>query len=116
MVGILLSYWGGLFSGATLVSGRVTPPLFHKEKHQLHQSQKRQHCQGKALGLDQLQEMIRPNPKRMIPDGIWVFPKIGVVPQNGWFIKGSLVEKLPSYGDLKMQRVQYSNSSSSSAK
>ena len=23
MVGILLSYWGGLFSGATLVSGRV---------------------------------------------------------------------------------------------
>ena len=31
-------------------------------------------------------------------------------------IKGSLVEKLPSYGDLKMQRVQYSNSSSSSAK
>ena len=30
-------------------------------------------------------------------------------------IKGSLVEKLPSYGDLKMQRVQYSNSSSSSA-
>ena len=31
------------------------------------------------------------------------------------FIKGSLVEKLPSYGDLKMQRVQYSNSSSSSA-
>ena len=32
------------------------------------------------------------------------------------FIKGSLVEKLPSYGDLKMQRVQYSNSSSSSAK
>ena len=23
-------------------------------------------------------------------------------------IKGSLVEKLPSYGDLKMQRVQYS--------
>ena len=31
-------------------------------------------------------------------------------------VKGSLVEKLPSYGDLKMQRVQYSNSSSSSAK
>ena len=31
-------------------------------------------------------------------------------------IKGSLVEKLPSYGDLKMQRVQYSSSSSSSAK
>ena len=31
-------------------------------------------------------------------------------------LKGSLVEKLPSYGDLKMQRVQYSNSSSSSAK
>ena len=30
-------------------------------------------------------------------------------------VKGSLVEKLPSYGDLKMQRVQYSNSSSSSA-
>ena len=27
MVGILLSYWGGLFSGATLVSGRVTPWL-----------------------------------------------------------------------------------------
>ena len=24
MVGILLSYWGGLFSGATLVSGRVS--------------------------------------------------------------------------------------------
>ena len=33
-----------------------------------------------------------------------------------YIIKGSLVEKLPSYGDLKMQRVQYSNSSSSSAK
>ena len=31
-------------------------------------------------------------------------------------VKGSLVEKLPSYGDLKMQRLQYSNSSSSSAK
>ena len=28
MVGILLSYWGGLFSGATLVSGRVFQPLF----------------------------------------------------------------------------------------
>ncbi len=27
MVGILLSYWGGLFSGAMLVSGRVT--YFH---------------------------------------------------------------------------------------
>ena len=25
-------------------------------------------------------------------------------------IKGSLVEKLPSYGNLKMQRVQYNNS------
>ena len=25
MVGILLSYWGGLFSGATLVLGRVIP-------------------------------------------------------------------------------------------
>ena len=24
MVGILLSYWGGLFSGAMLVSGRVS--------------------------------------------------------------------------------------------
>ena len=30
-------------------------------------------------------------------------------------IKGSLVEKLPSDGDLKMQRVQYSNSSSNRA-
>ena len=28
MVGILLSYWGGLFSGATLVSGRVNPHTF----------------------------------------------------------------------------------------
>ena len=27
MVGILLSYWGGLFSGATLVSGRVYYPV-----------------------------------------------------------------------------------------
>ena len=30
MVGILLSYWGGLFSGAILVSGRVTIPSFTK--------------------------------------------------------------------------------------
>ena len=29
MVGILLSYWGGLFSGATLVSGRVIYIGFH---------------------------------------------------------------------------------------
>ena len=29
MVGILLSYWGGLFSGATLVSGRVYPAKLH---------------------------------------------------------------------------------------
>ena len=28
MVGILLSYWGGLFSGATLVSGRVYIYIF----------------------------------------------------------------------------------------
>ena len=27
------------------------------------------------------------------------------------FDKGSLVEKLPSYGDLKMKRIQQSNSS-----
>ena len=39
-----------------------------------------------------------------------------IVNHNQDLIKGSLVEKLPSYGDLKMQRVQYSNSSSSSAK
>ena len=28
MVGILLSYWGGLFSGAMLVSGRVVLSFF----------------------------------------------------------------------------------------
>ncbi len=31
MVGILLSYWGGLFSGATLVSGRVKLTNFFNE-------------------------------------------------------------------------------------
>ena len=31
MVGILLSYWGGLFSGATLVSGRVYCPIWRGE-------------------------------------------------------------------------------------
>ena len=32
MVGILLSYWGGLFSGAMLVSGRVNSPYFEDFK------------------------------------------------------------------------------------
>ena len=45
--------------------------------------------------------------------GMVINPIVGVYIA---IIKGSLVEKLPSYGDLKMQRVQYSNSSSSSAK
>ncbi len=33
MVGILLSYWGGLFSGATLVSGRVNVQFLPAGKH-----------------------------------------------------------------------------------
>ena len=32
MVGILVSFWDGLFSGATLVSGRVKDP-FEKENY-----------------------------------------------------------------------------------
>ena len=30
MVGILVSFWDGLFSGAMLVSGRVAPNFFHR--------------------------------------------------------------------------------------
>ncbi len=33
MVGILLSYWGGLFSDAMLVSGRVNPSVFLQKYH-----------------------------------------------------------------------------------
>ena len=36
MVGILLSYWGGLFSGAMLVSGRVTPYKWPKTSNSFH--------------------------------------------------------------------------------
>ena len=34
MVGILLSYWGGLFSGAMLVSGRVTKTMLPLPGHE----------------------------------------------------------------------------------
>ncbi len=45
MVGILLSYWGGLFSGATLVSGRVNDffkKRFSKNKNAKMEQQKMQ--------------------------------------------------------------------------
>ena len=70
-------------------------------------------CTFHAKGL-QFEDRFDPFQKQILFSGNWCFFlwKSFAFRMHFLLVKGSLVEKLPSYGDLKMQRVQYSNSSS----